>query len=460
MMLEKVLIADDEMIMRKFLAETMRRKKVDVDLANNGLEAIKMLENDPTYDLLITDIKMPGADGVSVLKKAKELYPDMPVIIMTAYGTIENAVEAMKIGAEDYLLKPFSPDQIEMILKKLEDRRTLINENKYLRAELNKEYGFGEFIGKSPKMMQIYETINKIADSKASILIQGESGTGKELIARAIHYNSQRNNRPFIKVNCAALSETLLESELFGHEKGAFTGAITKRQGRFELAHTGTILLDEISEISTAIQVKLLRVLQEREFERVGGMKTIKIDTRVISTTNRDLKKAIADGEFREDLFFRLNVIPLFVPPLRERKEDIPLLADYFLNSFAQENHKEPIEISKAAMDVLMSHNWPGNVREFENLMERLVVMDFAKVIKPEHLPMDFCSHHNPANINTKTTSASPVSLEEMEKEMIMNTLQQMNGNRTKAAQSLGISVRTLRNKLSQYKADEPVGAL
>ncbi len=455
MMLEKILVADDEQIMRKFLAEALRRRQIEMVGVADGREAVRLLENDPSFDLVISDIKMPGLDGISLLRRTKELYPDLPVIMMTAYGTIESAVEAMKMGAEDYLLKPFSPDQIELMLKRIEDRRTLIDENKYLRQEIDRQHGFGEIVGVSSRMQNIYQMVTKVAASKATVLIQGESGTGKELIARAIHYNSPRRERPFIKVNCAALTETLLESELFGHEKGAFTGAVFKRAGRFELAHTGTLLLDEVSEISTSVQAKLLRVLQEREFERVGGTKPIRVDVRVLGTTNRDLRQAIRQGTFREDLFFRLNVIPVTLPALRERTEDVALLAEYFLDQFNRENKKKPIKISRAAMDILSAYAWPGNVRELENLMERLVVLDIGETLLPEHLPMDIFAQAGriepPA---PATVSASAQSLSDMEREMILSTLKKMNGNRTKTADALGISVRTLRNKLSLYKTD------
>lgn len=450
-MIEDILVVDDEPLMRKFLEETLRRRDKSVDLAKDGAEAIEKIKK-KNYDLVFSDLKLPKADGIEVLRNVKEKDKSTAVIMMTAYGTVETAVEAMKLGAMDYLLKPFSPEQAEMMLDRIEEINNLIAENRYLREEVNREYDFKEIIGNNTVMQDTFDMIKKVAPTKATVLIQGESGTGKELIARAIHFNSDRINKPFVKLNCAALPEGLLESELFGHEKGSFTGAHTKRQGRFELADGGTLFLDEISEIAPALQAKLLRVLQEREFERVGGTKSLKVDVRIIATTNRNLNKAIADGEFREDLYYRLNVVPIALPPLRERKDDIPLLVEHFLKKYIEENNMEPFAIDPKTIDLMKNYSWPGNVREFENIMERMVVMNFGKVVKPSHIASwinaDYAETASPA----ATGTATGCTLEEMEKNLILNTLAECDGNRTKAADVLQISIRTLRNKLNVYK--------
>jgi len=446
-LIEDILIVDDEPLMRKFLQEALSRKGYEIDISSDGEDAIKKIGMN-SYDLIFTDLKLPKADGITVLKKAKELSDDTTVIMMTAYGTVETAVEAMKIGAFDYLLKPFSPDQIELLLNRVIERKSLINENNYLRAEVNREYDFNEIVGKTPEMVAVFDLIKKVASSKATVLIQGESGTGKELVARAIHYNSPRKDKPFIKMNCAAIPENLLESELFGHEKGSFTGAYNKRLGRFELADGGTLFLDEISEISPALQAKLLRVLQEREFERVGGMRPIKVDVRIISTTNRDLKEEIKKNTFREDLFYRLNVVPFLLSPLRDRVDDISLLAQHFLSKYAKENNKREQKITKETLELMKGYRWPGNIRELENIIERIVVMDLGDKVLPGHIK-SWIQNEAETSENVFRTGQS---LEEMEKSLIMETLKQCNGNRTQSADVLQISIRTLRNKLNLYK--------
>jgi DNA-binding NtrC family response regulator len=329
----QILVIDDEPLMRDFLEETLVRAGYGIATAADGTAGLEEIRNN-AYDLVITDMKMPGLDGLALLEETKKSQPDTVVIIMTAYASVETAVQALKAGAADYIMKPFTPDEIEHVLKKVLYERKLENENRYLRSEIEQGFNFQEMVGSSPAMVAIYDQVKKISQSKASVLIGGESGTGKELIARAIHYSSPRTDRPFIKMNCSALTPSLLESELFGHEKGSFTHAINKKIGRFELADEGTLLLDEIGEMDPSLQSKLLRVLQEKEFERVGGTRPIRVDTRIISTTNRDLEKAIEEGRFREDLYFRLNVIPIKIPPLSERKEDIPALANHFLRKY------------------------------------------------------------------------------------------------------------------------------
>jgi len=446
----KILIVDDEPLMQDFLLEALSRRKYQVDLADNGTTALHKIKAGK-YDLIITDIRMPDVSGMEILKTAKGISPDMGVIMITAYGTIKNAVEAMKQGAYDYITKPFSVDEIELVVDKFFEYRRLVDENKYLRSELGRKYGVDNIIGKSPKMRKIFETIDMVAQSKATVLIQGPSGTGKELIARAIHFKSPRRNKPFIKTNCAALPEGLVESELFGHEKGAFTGAIKTTKGRFELANGGTLLLDEIGEMGPNLQAKLLRVLQEGEFEKVGSSETVKVDVRIIATTNKDLKKEVEKGNFREDLYYRLNVVPIYLPPLRERKEDIPLLVEHFLRKYSEENGKLIEGISRDALQILIDYDWPGNVRELENVIERAVVMSKEKVLSPKHFSFgDFEAVPQPQRLDLTKNK----TLKDLEREFILKTLAEQGGNRSKTAEILGISVRTLRNKLKEYKKE------
>lgn len=370
MTIEKILIVDDEPLMRKFLTEGLKRKGYLVDSAENGKEAFSWLLQH-SYDLVITDMKMPDLSGLDVVRKTKELSPQTIVLVMTAHGTIENAVEAMQLGAFHYILKPFTFDSLEALIRKGDEHLQLVHENIYLREQLRTQ-----IIVNSPIMQKILAEAIKIAKSNASVFIQGESGTGKEVIAGAIHAHSLRAHKPYICVNCAAIPETLIESEFFGHEKGAFTGANTKRMGRFELADKGTLLLDEVTEIPINLQPKLLRVIQEQEFERVGGSRSIQVDIRLIATSNRDLKKALEEKILREDLYYRLNVVPITLPPLRERREDILPLARYFLEKFALENKRPVKEISKKAEKQLLDYSFPGNIRELANMMERAVVLD------------------------------------------------------------------------------------
>jgi two-component system, NtrC family, response regulator AtoC len=463
MSIEKILIVDDEMLLRNFLAETLRRKNMDVMTAENGTKAISLLK-DNIFDMVITDMKMPDMTGIDVLKKVKELSPNTLVVVITAFGSIENAVDAMKLGAFNYLIKPFSPDTIEAVIEKAREHLSLIQENQYLRQQLSSggSRTFPKVIGESAVMKKIIEDGNRVAKSNASIFINGESGTGKEVIAQAIHYNSLRANAPFIKVNCAAIPETLIESEFFGHEKGAFTGANAKRLGRFELAHTGTLLLDEITEIPLLLQAKLLRVIQEHEFERVGGSKPVKVDVRIISTSNRDMKEAIAQKVLREDLYYRLNVVPIYLPPLRERREDIIPLAEYFLEKMSIDNHKETKTLTPEARKRLLDYPWPGNIRELANIIERAVVMDNAKQIAPDHLYLDngISRSQNYARNDSLIAKEIPhpfgsMRLEELEKLHIIEMLKAQNNNRTKTAEMLGISIRTLRNKLRTYNLKE-----
>ena len=447
MSIEKILVVDDDDLSRSYLSEALQRNGYSVDNASDGQEAVSLTDKQ-NYDMVFLDMRMPRMSGLKVLERVKKTAKETTVVIMTAYGSIESAVEAMRKGAYDYIIKPFSLDNIELLLKRVQERQKLIDENKYWRSKLDSNVENEFVIDKQSKMLEVLNNVKRMAQSKASVLIQGESGTGKEIIAHSIYSHSQRNSKPFIKVNCAALSESLLESELFGHEKGAFTGADLKRMGRFELANGGTLLLDEISEVSPKIQAKLLRVLEQEEFERVGGSKTLKVDVRIIATTNRDLEREIEKDNFRQDLYFRLNVIPVIVPPLRERREDIPVLAEYFLKKYKSEIDTPLTRISKEAIDILVKYDWPGNVREIKNLIHRCTVMIDSEVLLPEHF-------ENMLNVNKpKTNSELSVgqTIEDVERELIYKTLEKTRGNKTRAAEILNITARTLRNKLSRYK--------
>jgi len=447
MAIEKVLVVDDDALTRELLAETLGRHRCEVCLAADGAEALRALERDE-FDLVLTDVKMPDLSGMDVLQRAREVSRDAPVILMTAYGTIESAVEAMKNGAFDYIVKPFSPDRIDVLVQRVSDWHALLRENRYLRSELAGRDSADDLIGRHPRMLEVIDTVRRVAQSKATILIQGESGTGKELIARLAHYSSPRAEGPFIKVNCAALSETLLESELFGHEKGAFTGAIARREGRFELAHGGTLLLDEISEIPLPLQAKLLRAIEEEEFERVGGSRTIKVDVRLLCTTNRDLVREVDAGRFRGDLYYRLNVVPVVLPPLRERRDDIAPLVGYFLKRLSRGSASVVRRASKEAIEALARYPWPGNVRELRNVIHRAVVLGTSEVLGVEDLPADLTSDR-PRAIG----GAVPVgqSIDDVERALILKTLESTGGNKTEAARILKVTPRTLRNKLGRY---------
>lgn len=464
MAIEKILIVDDEMLVRNFLAETLKRKGLDIVTAENGQKAVSILK-ESSFDMVITDMKMPDLTGIDVLRKVKELVPNTLVVVITAHGSIENAVEAMRLGAFNYLLKPFSPDTIETIIEKAKEHLCLVEENQYLRQQISTGGGrnLNCVIGESPSMKEILADVERVAKSNASVFITGESGTGKEVIAQAIHAKSLRCNKPFIKVNCAAVPETLIESEFFGHEKGAFTGANSRRLGRFELAHGGTLLLDEVTEIPQGLQAKLLRVIQEQEFERVGGTKLVKVDVRLISTSNRPIKDAISQKILREDLYYRLNVVPIYLPPLRERQEDIIPLAEYFLQKMCQENHKEAKKLNQGAKRKLLDYHWPGNTRELANIIERAVVMDSSATIASQHLyidrqaPSETERYPSSPFLSTQASYNLPIglTLQELEKRLIIETLEANHNNRTKTAETLGISIRTLRNKLHEYNLTE-----
>jgi len=452
MSIDKVLIVDDDPLMRNFLAETLTRKNIEVSIAESGKEALKIMK-EKTFDLIITDMRMDEITGIDVLCKSKNLYPSTLIVVITGFGTVESAVEAMRLGAFNYIIKPFSADTIETVIEKASQHLSLMSENQFLKQELKSDNGSAKHvvIGKSPQILNILANIPQIARSNANVFIHGESGTGKEVIAHAIHYNSLRANNPFIKVNCAAIPDTLVESEFFGHEKGAFTGAIAKKLGRFEIAHNGTLLLDEVTEIPILLQAKLLRAIQEKKFERVGGTKEVAVDIRIVSTSNRNMEEAIAQKVLREDLYYRLNVVPIYLPPLRERKEDIVPLARHFLEKACRENHQEVKILSVEAEQKLLSYSWPGNARELANVIERAVVMNIGNIIKGDQL---YLPELNSSQSKAKTPLPSGTTLKELEKRLILETLLSQQNDKTKTAELLGISPRTLHTKLQQYTAD------
>jgi len=443
-----ILVVDDDSYVRESTEEILRRKGYQVDTSANGKDALVLLD-EADFDLILSDIKMPEMDGIELLAAAKGKYPDIHVIMMTAFGSVDNAVEAMRKGAYDYIQKGSAdPTEIELVVERALKYQDSQRENKRLRSELQDKYSFNNMIGKAHNMEQVFDLIDTVADSRATVLVTGESGTGKELVARALHYNSSRRSAPFIRLNCAALPKDLMESELFGHEKGAFTGAIKQTRGRFEMADGGTLLLDEISEIDPALQAKLLRVLQEREFERIGSTQTIKVDVRIVATTNRDLQKEVEAGNFREDLYYRLNVIEMGLPPLRERKEDIPALVQNFIAKYNEENGKRVAGVADETLDALLAYDWPGNIRELENYTERAVVVARGEALAPDDYPQRLTSGpqgRDDGGIHVGMT------VHEMERRLIMKTLESCQGNRTEAAGMLGISTRTLRNKLHEY---------
>jgi two-component system response regulator HydG len=451
----QVLIIEDNQTMREGMVATIKKLDLSVDEAGDGVEGVALCKK-KKYDLVISDYKMERMNGIEVLKQVKNMSPDTEVLIITAYGSIDLAVQAMQAGAADFITKPFSHDEfrikIRTLLKKLEQNEKIArlkDENEYLREELDEEYNFGEIIGESPKMKTLYTTIAKVAKTNSSVIIYGESGTGKELVARAIHKSSPRAANPFIRVNCGALAEGVLESELFGHERGAFTGALRRKRGRFELANTGTIFLDEIGDLPTATQVKLLRVLQEREFERVGSEDSIKVDVRVITATNKDLEKQVQEKQFRKDLYYRLHIIPIYLPPLRERAEDIPLLAKHFIMHIGKKIGRHGLSLSDSAMRKLCTYHWPGNVRELENILERSAVLTDSEVVKSSDLALD---------TEEKLTVAAEVdtldlnsTLSAVEKLAIEKALEKAKGTKTRAAKLLGIKTSALYYKLEKY---------
>ncbi len=442
-----ILIIDDEPMQLKALSGFLKKQGFEVQTTTSGIEGIQLVQQHP-IDLVITDYKMPDRNGLEVLHEVKNINPEVDVVVMTAYGSIDSAKEAMKAGAIDYLTKPIDLVQLELVIKKAQERRQLISENRQLREQLSEKHRFASIISQSPQMEEVLNRAARVAKSKATVLIRGESGTGKELIARAIHAASPFRDGPFVAVSCAALSEGVLESELFGHEKGAFTGALKQYKGRFERAHGGTLFIDEVGDIPLSVQVKLLRAIQEHEFERVGGTETIHVDVRIVAATNRDLEKMIQQGEFREDLYYRLNVVTIEIPPLRQRRQDIPLLVEQFIKKFARENAKTIQGISKEAMDLLMKYDYPGNVRELENIIEQAVVLSRKELITTDDLPMTVRGLKSEKELSSGNLEEQVAVFEQR---LIREALEKSGGVQTKAAELLGITERNLRYKLKKY---------
>ena len=441
-----ILIVDDERNTREGLQRALQ-DRYNVLLAEDSQKAVQTLESTPV-DVMLTDLRMPGVDGMGLLRRAMSLTNPPVCIMMTAYGSIENAVQAMQAGAYHYVTKPVNLDELELVIQRALNSRRIEVENVNLHEQIDRRYGLENIIGESPAMRQLFETVQQVAPSRATVLITGETGTGKELIAKAIHNLSPRKNGAFIPVHAAALPSTLLESELFGHEKGAFTGAVERRIGRFELADGGTLFLDEVSELEPSIQVKLLRVLEERAFERVGGAKTLQVDVRLVAATNKDLKKLVSEGKFRDDLFYRLSVVTIDLPPLRERRDDIPLLVKAFLDEFGRENSKQVRELTPEALNVLLAYDWPGNVRELRNAIEQMVVLARAERLTVRDMPAAIRGSADLTKINVVRAG---MTVEEAERQLIVQALKETNGNRTKAAQKIGISRRTLHRKLKEF---------
>jgi len=450
--METILIVDDEKNYLVVLEALLGPEGYEVVTVDNAGDALRLI-GESDLDLLITDIKMPGMTGMQLLEETKRIKRDLPVIMMTAYGTIEMAVEAMKKGACDYITKPFQNEELKLTIWKALKNYRLVKENRLLNEALSERYRFGNIIGKSKPMLRIYDLIVKVAQSRTSVLITGDSGTGKELIAKAIHYNSPRKDRPFISINCGALTETLLESELFGHEKGAFTGAVAMKKGRFELADGGTLFLDEVGEMPPPLQVKLLRVIQEMEFERVGGTKTIKVDVRILSASNRDIKEEVNKGIFREDLYYRLNVMQIEVPPLKERMEDLRLLMDHFIEKNRKDEGKGRIELSSEAWKIMYHYGWPGNIRELENIIERAVVLNSGGPIEVEDLPAEISGKEEELNVERFIPADAFLqqTLEKIEDKMIRRALDSCNQVQSQAADMLGISRHVMHYKMKKY---------
>jgi len=438
---KKILVVDDEAPLREILQRGLAQMGgFSVEVARNGQEAIDKIEKE-IFDLVLTDLMMPEMDGMELLKLIKGTRPEMPVIMMTAYGSIDTAVEAMKTGANDYITKPVDLKDLLLRISKVRQENLLLQENRLLRMELRKKFEFSNIIGKSRKMQEIFSLIEKVSPSNSTVIVYGGSGTGKELVAKAIHYNSPRADRPFIPFNCSAIPETLVESELFGHTKGAFTGAVQTKKGLFEEAHEGTLFLDEISTVLPSVQVKLLRVLQEKEVMKVGSTERTKIDVRMIAATNEDLETNMKKGNFREDLFYRLHVFPIFLPDLKDRKEDIPLLSYHFLDLYAKEAKKEIKGITKETMASLLEYHWPGNVRELENAIERAVIMTEGEFLVPQDLPGDLTGGFS---FLIRRGTKERKSLDEIKAEYITQILKETNGNKKTAAEILKINPRTL----------------
>lgn len=445
-----ILIVDDEDAQRSVLKGYLEKKGYRVFSASSGNEGIKTVQNN-IIDIILSDFKMPDKTGLEVLEEVKKINPEISFVILTAYGTIENAVKAMRLGAFDYISKPVDLDELDLMIERIIENRNLKSENQILKNQLKEKFKIDSFISQSPKMEEVLSVASRAADSRATVLITGESGTGKEVLAKSIHYVSSRKDKPFVAVNIPALPETLLESELFGHEKGAFTGAEKSKKGRFELAHEGTIFLDEIGDIPINLQVKLLRVLQEHQIEKLGSMDTVNIDVRIIAATHQNLEQKIKDGSFREDLFYRLNIVSLNIPPLRERKEDILPLIEHFIEKYSKENGRENLSLSKETVDTLIKYNFPGNVRELENIIERAVVLSRGNTITVNDLPNVVKGFKAEKEIPANEETTLIEQVEELEKKLIFDALTKSNGNQSQAGRLLGLTERNLRYKMQKY---------
>ncbi len=452
--MSSVLVIDDKESVRQMLSKTLESEGYEVDVARDGMDGLRKAK-EKRFDLVLTDLKLPQMDGLEVLSSMKELDPDLSVIVMTAYGTIETAVQAIKQGAFDYLAKPFDPDHLNFLIKRALENRRLLAENVLLREELAYNLGFSEIIGKSQRMREVSRLVKRVAPSDSTVLLLGESGTGKELFAHAIHSLSKRKNGPYVAINCAAIPRELLENELFGSEKGAYTGSVTRKMGKFEIAEGGTIFLDEVGDLDIALQAKLLRVLQEKKFERLGGTKTITVNVRMIAASNFDLKKAIEKSTFREDLYYRLSVFPIHIPPLRERREDVPDLATHFIKKYCFEMKKTPKTISRDAMRLLEKYHWPGNVRELENTIERAIILCEGKRILPDHLAIRI-QNNNEIRLREGAglKEVSQHAQAEAEKALITRVLNETRGNKRRTAEILKIDYTTLFDKLKKYNIE------
>lgn len=445
-----ILIVDDEDAQRSVLKGYLEKKGYRIFSASSGNEGIKTVQNN-IIDIILSDFKMPDRTGLEVLEEVKKINPEISFVILTAYGTIENAVKAMRLGAFDYISKPVDLDELDLMIERIIENRNLKSENQILKNQLKEKFKIDSFISQSPKMEEVLSVASRAADSRATVLITGESGTGKEVLAKSIHYVSSRKDKPFVAVNIPALPETLLESELFGHEKGAFTGAEKSKKGRFELAHEGTIFLDEIGDIPINLQVKLLRVLQEHQIEKLGATETVNIDVRIIAATHQNLEQKIKDGSFREDLFYRLNIVSLNIPPLRERKEDILPLIEHFIEKYSKENGRENLSLSKETVDTLIKYNFPGNVRELENIIERAVVLSRGNTITVNDLPNVVKGFKAEKEIPANEETTLIEQVEELEKKLIFDALTKSNGNQSQAGRLLGLTERNLRYKMQKY---------
>jgi len=444
--MDKILIVDDEKSILDLLSVVFKKEGYTVETALSAKTALELIDKD-AFDLLLTDIKLPQMSGMKILEYVKEKHPEMPVVMITAYGTIKQAVEALKMGAMDYVVKPFNMEELKIIIAQGLQNRKLQQENVFLKKELEEKYGMNNMVGKSKTMLEVYNLIEKIAVTDSTVLISGESGTGKEIAARAIHFHSPRRERPFVSINCGALPENLLESELFGHVRGSFTGAIANKKGMFEIAEKGTLLLDEVGEMSPWTQVKLLRTLQDRKIRRVGGTEEILVDVRILGATNQDLKKRIEEGKFREDLFYRLNVISLELPPLRKRKEDIPILVSHFLNKYCDKMGRSMKRIAPRVMKVFESYSWPGNVRELENTIERIIAIEERETITESSLPEDLISpqREQDQNYEVKPGFDLNTTLDDISRNFVQDALRRTSGNLKETADLLGINYRSLR---------------